>query len=289
MTFTVMVAGILGAATGLAVVATVAVSFGWLGSDAECGQPQRDRQWVWLKAHRVRLAAGLGAGAVAWVFTGWPVAGLAAVGLVWATPRLFGTDKQQRARLERVEAVAAWAESLRDTLQAASGLEQAITTTAAHAPPAIAADVRILAEQIADGGDFDKAVMQFAARVDDEIADLVAVSLATAHRRESGHLADLLSELADAARSQAGLRMRIGASRARVTTSTRVITIVTLAMVTGLIVLNGRFLAPYSTVTGQMVLLIVVGVFAGSLWWLARLARDDGAPRLLRTKEGRVS
>lgn len=69
--------------------------------------------------------------------TGWPVAGLLTMVGVLTLPRLLGRDRQAAARTTRLEAVAIWAEMLRDTLSAAAGLEQAILATAPIAPPAL--------------------------------------------------------------------------------------------------------------------------------------------------------
>jgi hypothetical protein len=49
----------------------------------------------------------------------------------------------------------------------------------------------------------------------------------------------------------------------------------------GLVILNRDFLAPYGTVTGQLMLALVAGIYALALWWLARLAAPARAVRLL--------
>src|SRR2546430_16001984 len=65
----------------------------------------------------------------------WPVAAvLAGVG-GRALPGLIGPDREHQRRLARIEAIATWTESVRDTLGAAAGGEKAITATAGPAPP----------------------------------------------------------------------------------------------------------------------------------------------------------
>ncbi len=61
---------------------------------------------------------------------------LAAVG-VWLLPTVLGPDLASRRALDRVEAIAAWAEDLAGTLRGAAGIEQAILETAASAPTEI--------------------------------------------------------------------------------------------------------------------------------------------------------
>jgi hypothetical protein len=52
-------------------------------------------------------------------------------------------------------------------------------------------------------------------------------------------------------------------------------------MAVGLGVLNRGYLAPYGSALGQLVLLVVLGCFAGAFWWLARLAQTSAPERFL--------
>ena len=72
------------------------------------------------------------------------------------------------------------------------------------------------------------------------------------------------------------------AGRARVRTSVRVITLTTLGMAVGLIVLNRSYLQPYSTSLGQLVLAVVGALFGSALWWLVKIAAMKEEPRILR-------
>jgi tight adherence protein B len=244
------------------------------------GRPQASLSTEWLRARWKRLLAACAAAGLAGVFTGWPIAVIAAGALWWVAPRLFAGDLSGRAEIERIDAIAAWIESLRDVLSAAAGLEQTITATAAYAPPQIRAEVQALANDLHAGRSLPEALEDFARAVDDETADMAVMALSAA-ARQSGNLADLLSRLARSAREGAAVRMRVQSSRARIRTATRIIASVSLAFPAGLIMLNRPFLAPYATVTGQLILAMVVALFAVSLWWLARLAAPARSVRLL--------
>jgi tight adherence protein B len=50
--------------------------------------------------------------------------------------------------IDKTEAIASWAESVRDTMAAAAGLEEALAATAVAPPAAIAPQVRRLAERL---------------------------------------------------------------------------------------------------------------------------------------------
>jgi tight adherence protein B len=231
---------------------------------------------TWTGRRTARLAVVVGAGVLAGVLTGWPVAVLLAAAGVWALPALLGPDRDAAARLARIEAVAGWAEQLRDTLTAAAGLEQAITVTAATAPAAIRPQVAALAGRLEAGQPLPAGLRDLAAGLADPIADLVVAALLLAAEHQARQLAALLGSLAEAAREQARMRLRVAAGRARTRTSARVVMVTTVALGCGLVVLNRGYshgyLAPYRHPTGQLVLLAVGGLFTVGFWWLQRMA-----------------
>src|SRR5690606_15660992 len=93
----------------------------------------------------LRLALAVAVGVVVGLVTRWPMAVLL-LGLAgFLAPSLLGGDAEREARLERIEAVAGWAEMLRDTMAGSGGLEQSIIATAGVAPPPIRAEVLRLA------------------------------------------------------------------------------------------------------------------------------------------------
>jgi tight adherence protein B len=236
---------------------------------------------VWTSADRTRILAAVVAGFAVAVLTRWPVAALLTAAGVWTLPRVLGPDREHRRSLERIEAIATWAELLRDTLSSAAGLEQAITATAAVTPLPIRAQVQALADSVRNGARLSDALRHFAGDLADPTADLVVRALQQAAGYHGGQLTESLTSLASTAREQASIRMRVATTRATTRTAARVITGTCVVMVAGLIVLNRGFLAPYSTLTGQMVLLLVGGVFAGGFWWLAHASRIPQPPRIL--------
>jgi Flp pilus assembly protein TadB len=162
---------------------------------------------------------------------------------------------------------------LRDTLAAAAGLEQTILATAGAAPVALRGEIRGLAGRLERGERLPAALRTFAEQVADPTADLVVSALVLAAEHQARQLADLLGELAREAREQVAMRLRIDAGRARTRTSVRVIVGTTLAFAAGLIVLNRPYLHPYDDAGGQLVLLLVGGLFAVAFWWLARIGQ----------------
>ncbi|MFI9643562.1 type II secretion system F family protein [Micromonospora sp. NPDC051925] len=243
--------------------------------------PSRLARRVWTSADRTRAVAAVVGGFAAAVLTRWPVAALLTAVAVWTLPRVLGPDRDHHRSLARIEAVATWAELLRDTLSSAAGLEQAITVTAPVTPAPIRAQVQRLADAVRTGVRLPVALRALADELTDPTADLVVRALQQAAGYHGGQLTESLTSLAATAREQAQIRMRVATTRATTRTAARVITGTCVVMVAGLILLNRGFLAPYGTLTGQMVLLAVGGVFAGGFWWLARASRIPQPPRIL--------
>ncbi|WP_130513336.1 type II secretion system F family protein [Krasilnikovia cinnamomea] len=228
---------------------------------------------------RALLAAAAGVGAA--LATRWPVAAILTAAAVWALPRILGPDRESRQDLARIEAIATWAELLRDTLSSAAGLEQAIAATAPVTPLPIRAHVQTLAAAPRAGIRLTDALRVFARDLADPTGDLVVRALLQAAGYHGGQLTDCLSSLASTAREQASIRMRVTTKRAATRTTARMITGTTVAMILGLLVLNRGFLAPYGTVTGQIVLLAVGGIFTAGFVWMARTSRIQQPPRIL--------
>jgi tight adherence protein B len=243
---------------------------------------------AWRRTARRLPAAGVTAAAVA-VLTGWPVAALLSVPAVLALPGVLGPDRGHAAAVARVQAIASWAEMLRDTLAAAGGLEQAILATAPIAPPPLAPAVRALAEDLRRGRRLADALDALAADLADPTADLVVAALQLAAAGQATDLAELLGALAASARDHAAMQQRLAAARARTRTTVRIITATTLALAAVLAAADRSYLAAYNTATGQLVLLAVGALFATGLAWLARLARLDHPGRLLTPPHPRLA
>jgi Flp pilus assembly protein TadB len=192
----------------------------------------------------------------------------------------LGGARRHQAAVGRIEAIAGWAEMLRDTMAGSAGLEQAIIATAPLAPLPIRGEVAILAIRL-EGERLGPALRAFADDVADPTCDLVAAALVLAADHQAQRLGELLGSLAAAARDQATMRLRVEAGRARTRTSVKVIVGATSAMVLALALFNRGYLAPYDTATGQLVLILVGAVFAVAFMWLARMTRPVDVDRFL--------
>lgn len=259
-----IIAALLGTGVGLGLLA---IAHGWRGASPYLARLRGGRGVV------VR-ACGVGVvGVVAGVATGW-LAGAVLAGLAcWAVARVVRSGSEQKLRLARIEAIATWTEMLRDTLAAASGLEQAILSTAPLAPDPIRDHVSALALHLEDGERLAPALHRLADQLADSTSDLVIAALVKASEQHARRLSDLLGALAETAREQVAMRLRVEAGRARIRTAVRVVVGTTLVFAVGVVLLNRNYLSAYDSITGQLVLLGIGALFATGFFWLNRIAR----------------
>jgi len=271
-------AGLLGAGVGLGLVLVVA---SWRG--VELARPARHLERAKVERVNMRIALGVGAAVVVGAATGWPVGAVLAGLAGWGTPGLLTGAARHQAAVGRIEAVAGWAEMLRDTMAASAGLEQAIVATAPLAPLPIRAEVATLAARL-ESERLAPALRSFADEVADPTCDLVVAALVLAADHQAQRLGELLGTLAHAARDQATLRLRVEVGRARTRTSVKVIVGATGTLVAGLALVDRGYLSPYDSPTGQLVLVLVGAMFALSFVWLSRMTRPANLERILTAR-----
>jgi Flp pilus assembly protein TadB len=233
-------------------------------------------------ASKVRVEQAVGAlvlGSVMLVLTRWPVAagGIAIAGWIivgWAR------RETSRAYEARTDAIAEWAEMLRDGIGTARGIEGVLVATGPTAPipirPAVARMAgRLPYESLADVLD------DLADDLNHPIGDLVVTALRMASKAGGRQIREVLTDLAESAHGEASAYRRISVARKRPIATMRLTSILILAFILILVLVSRPYLAPYGTFTGQIMLLLIVGGWGSGFWWMARMARPAVVPRYL--------
>lgn len=232
-----------------------------------------------------RMTAGLAIGVLAfvltWAVSGWIVGGLVAAVIAIAAPQVIADNRRRQTESKRIEAIASWAEMLRDTMGASAGITDAVRASAKVAPEPIAPAVQRLSRRLQHESPVE-ALHGFAADVAHPLADLVTASLILAASGRSGSLQAELTELATTARQTANMRLRIEVSRARLHSSARVVGIVFATFTLGLTVLQREYVSAFDSATGQVVLAVVAGLMIGGWFVLHRMSAIDDTPGVLR-------
>jgi len=279
---------LLAAAAGAATMAGIGCLVSYAAGPPPAPVPAPPPRWRRLAArwtitprHAVTAAA---TGIIVLAVTRWPAAALAAVPASIAVPRIL-SRRPARARISRLEALEAWTRRLADVLAASRGLEDALTHSAATAPPPIAAPVGDLAAALRRRQDTAAALRGFADAVDDPVGDLICAALLLAADRRGPGLHAVLTELAGDVAKDVAARRETEAERAAYRTALAWI-VAFLAGYTAYLIADRSYSAPFGTPAGQAVLAVVAGCYASGLYWLHRLSFTVGPARFLRNPGG---
>lgn len=276
--------GFVGAVIGVLSVLGIGLVVAGIRGTAE--EPAAGGTVEWRSIAVVSVGALLAAVAT-WLVTGWPAVGALAAATALIVPKMIGTKQRRDDVTARSEALASWAEMLRDTVSAHAGLRESISITAKVAPRPIRAEVQRLAAR-AERGQLTVALRQFAAEVQDPVADLIVAALVIAADRQANRLSELLGQIAASAREQAAMRIRVETGRSRTYASSRALVVITFGFAATLMMFSPSYMEPYDSATGQMVLALIGALFAGALWGLVELGKPAAGPRILAGVEDEV-
>jgi Flp pilus assembly protein TadB len=228
----------------------------------------------------VRGAVALVAGVMVLIVTGWIVGGIGAALLVLGWRSLSGAGSERRA-MARLEALATWTESLRDTIAGAVGLEQAIPASVRVAAPSLKEPLTRLVDRLHTRVAMSDALRRFADDLDDPSADLIIAALIINARLRGPGLRDLLGALAGSVREELDMRRKVNAERRSTRRSAQIVVGVSVGLALGLALFNEGYLKGYHSAFGQLVLVAVVGLYAAGFIWMRKLATFEAADRLL--------
>ncbi|NDL58914.1 type II secretion system F family protein [Phytoactinopolyspora mesophila] len=276
LTPTFLIVTLLGAVVGAGVVLLIASI---RGMEPRTPSPVRAGSLVERLGRQTLFALATGISVLA--ITRWPVAAISGGILVGVWPMLFGGAKAEKDAIARLEGLASWTESLRDTIAGAVGLEQAIPATVYAASPSIQPELRLLADRLRIRVPMPEALQRFADDLDDPSADLVVASLILNSKLRGPGLRQVLTSLADSARAELDMRQRVFAGRASTRRSVQIVVSVSLAFMVGLSVANRDYVEPYSEPVGQVVLGVVAALFAAGFMWMKRLSNVEVPDRFL--------
>lgn len=220
----------------------------------------------------LRIAIGLVLASLLFLFTGWVVAGIYGGVIGFLAPSQWLAARRRREAIERVEAIATWAETLRDTMAASAGLQQALRLSAAVAPKPIRTEVRSLVARLQHQS-VPQALRKFAGEVRHPLADQIVASIILASLRSAGSLRPILAMTSAAARDTGAMEREIEAARSSSFQQARIAVTISVGLMLFMIAQNREFLVPFDTFVGQIALAIVLGAFFGAIVVIYRMSR----------------
>jgi Flp pilus assembly protein TadB len=249
------------------------------------GKPSGRSREDLVRTLSTRTALAVIAGVAVLAVTRWPVAAIGAVLLVLGWRGIGGGAAEERRAMARLEALAAWTESLRDTIAGAVGLEQAIPASLRAVAPVLHPHVQAMVDRLHTRVPLAEALRRFGDDLDDASADLVVAALILNARLRGPGLRDMLGALSTSARAELDMRRRVEANRRTTRRSVQIVVGVSVGIALLLAVGNRSYVEPYKTFTGQLVMAVIVGLFAIGFIWLRRLARYETPERFLSSAD----
>lgn len=231
------------------------------------------------RATRIFATAGLAAGLIIALTTGWVIALVALPAMAVILPILLSGGRAQD-QIRRLEAMEEWTRAMSDVLTVGVGIEQAIIATAQSAPDPIKPEVTTLAARLHARWTTGEAIRAFADDLNDETGDLIAANLLLGTSRRGAGLSVVLKSLAESVAADVRARRQVEADRAKPRTTARWVTLITI-VVLSLLFLNGGYVAPYGTPLGQAVLAVLLTSYLLILIWMKRMTVTKPLPRFI--------
>jgi tight adherence protein B len=270
------------AAAGLLFAAgIIAIVVGLTGTEVTAVPRRHD--WR-LLARRSAVAAGVaGAAGLAWLVTGWLVAAAAVVATVWLVPQTIRQAAGQRHERAMLDATRVWLQQLDTTVGAGVGLESALRESARQSRPdsPIAAPLRRCVEKL-DWMETDAALEQLAADLDNHVGDAATVVLASALSHSTKGLRPALRALVEWADDQLDHLRQVEVEARGLRMTRRAVLAIWTILAVYLAVTSPDLMAAYTTVDGQLVLLLLAGLASAALWLLVVWSNVKGPERFFQ-------
>lgn len=221
------------------------------------------------------VVAGVVAYAVTQVFAVGVLAALAVPGVPW----LWGVGRREQRAIARAEALGDWTRRLKDELNAGSGLSSAIVATAETAPAAIAGEVGALAARLQAGTSPVQALYRFATDLDDAVAEQVVIVLMLHVSDRGQHLGDVLTAIAADTSKQVSMRREVHAKRTQPRNTVRFMTV--FGLLVTLLLARGDLMSVYAEPAGQLILVVLAGLFFATIAWVRSMSQPSPQQRFL--------
>jgi len=235
------------------------------------------------KRTRTLLIVGVIAGVIAGAYTGIVILVVAVPAAIVWLPSVLG--KQSTRDRDMLSALEAWSRSLAAAAETQRlTLQDVIGVTRTSAPEMIRIPVDRMYNRLKNAWSSTDALRAFADELDNVWADEVIIYLIQAAEAQQGGLADALNDLADNLAQHVKQRLEIYAEREKPRRTMVYMTWITLGALAWVLLTSrtqeGAF---YTSLFGQIVVVLVVAMFAGLLAWAKKAAQTPPEERIFLT------
>lgn len=233
--------------------------------------PHRSRIWI--------LGSVL-AGIVVTIVTGWLLAVLLIPAFAIGIPALLSAPSNSEVAI--LAALDRWVRLLTPSIAVGKSIRDAIISTRTQVPTELSKPVENLTSRMDQGWRTRDALLAMADEIRLSDSDAVLAALAIASSRGGlGTHATLLA-LAETIQQRLRVLREIASERAKPRAVVRQVTIITLAVMSGALLIGGDFFAPYRTPLGQVLALSLAVAYIGSLAMLRHRTNPAPASRFLK-------
>lgn len=279
--------GVLGTCLALGgVLVLIAVATGVLTSTPKPASSTRlwtqtvDKMRVVSPRRWILIVVAAGSAIVASLWTGWPILLLIVPVAILGIPALLSAPPPRDLLL--LEALDRWVRGLAATMGAGRSITDALRTGARNAPEQLREPLVLLVRRLDDRWSAPQALLVMADELGSADADAIIASLVLAAQRGGQGAVTTLAALADSLQERLKVMREVEAERAKPRYVVRQVTAITLVVLAAGALFGRAFFTPYGTPTGQIVLIGLVGLYAGSLLRLKRMTVPRQRARILR-------
>lgn len=233
--------------------------------------PSRRRWWI---------AGALLAGMLVAAWSGFLLAVVFIPALLVGVPFVLGAPPSRELAL--LAALDRWVRLLATSIGTGKSIRDAIFSTRSQVPVVLQEPVGRLCLRLDQRTPTREALLRFADDLDAADGDAVAAALAIAAARGGIGTRATLDALSATLQDRLRALREVSRERAKPRAVVRQVTTVTLVVILGAVLLNGRFFSPYTTPLGQAIAFALATAYAGCLLVLRARTVPAPAPRFLR-------
>ncbi|MDO5735350.1 MAG: type II secretion system F family protein [Propionibacteriaceae bacterium] len=235
----------------------------------------------WSVLRRIWVVGSVVAGVVVAVATGWLI-GIVLVPLaLLGIPALLSEPPQHE--IATLAGLDRWIRLLAPSIATGKSIRDAILATRTQAPAILREPVARLVARVDQGWTTKEALLAMADDLSCADADAVLAALAISSSRGGVGTRTTLAALSENSAERLHSLREISSERAKPRAVVRQVTIITLLVLGGSMLLGGNFFEPYRTPVGQALALALAAAYVGALVMLRRRTIPEPAARFLRS------
>lgn len=234
----------------------------------------------WSTSRKGWVVASLVAGVVVATATGWLIALVLVPAASLGIPALLSEPPHRE--IATLAGLDRWIRLLAPSIATGKSIRDAILATRSQVPAVLRDPVARLVARVDQGWTTKEALLAMADDLSCADADAVLAALAISSSRGGVGTRTTLAALSDNTQERLHALREISSERAKPRAVVRQVTIITLMVLGGSVLLGGNFFEPYRTPVGQVLALALAAAYVGALIMLRRRTIPAPAARFLR-------